>query len=389
MRLIQISAMSGPTMDEPESGEELEQHIPEISDEHDDSEARELTLEERIEKLKKRRWNVFMMLGLAIIMFTFALLPMPSPAPWEDEESLTDSVSPGQLNKQLAYIWGFPIQGEDFTDVTTIIDIELTNPPHEAAHLDVYLMEGHCDDLAARAEDYLNARNGDDADWTQHHERISSKPGSYEVEFAIDPGSYCLTMEYVDNNDAVISANEASINANAYFYSNSVIAGALGFFCLIMSAFAFIGAQKDGKVVKQIQEPDAEMTPEQKVLSETSIARITAGPAGPPGSPSASGPTGPPQDVSGPTGPPQDVSGPTGPPQVVAEETEIPLSVAEPSPVPNVEETSASEPTVASEEFHPAEGGYFFRVLPDGSYDQTPWFQDEEGNYHPYTGPAE
>ena len=385
-------------MDEPESGEEIVQPVPEIVDEHDESVEEELTLEQRIAKLKKRRWNVFMMLGLAIIMFIFALLPMPSPAPWDDEDSLTDSLTNGQINKQLAYIWGFPIQGEDFTDVTTKIDIELTNPPLEAAHLDVYLMEGHCEDTSLRAEDYADARNGVDADWTQHHERIASKPGTYEVEFAIDPGSYCLTMEYVDSNNASIFASEPSIKANAYFYSNSVIAGGLGFFCLIMSAFAFIGAQKEGKAVKHLQEPDSGMTPEQKVLSETSMARITAGPAGPPGSPGvsgpsgpppdAAGPSGPPPDAAGPSGPPSDVAGPSGPPQSVVEESGSPLNVAEPS-VSGVEESSVTEEPAANEEFHPAEGGYFFRVLPDGTYDQTAWFQDEEGNYHPYTGPAE
>jgi len=355
IRALQINAVSGVDMDEAEPVEQEVEAIPPVVDEHDESIAEELTLEQRLERLKKRRWNVFMMLGLAVIMFTFALLPMPSPAPWEDNDALTDSVSPGSLNKQLAYIWGFPIQGEDFTDVTTVIDIELTDPPHQATHLDVYIMEGHCDDLAFRGADYLKARGGDNADWTQHHKRIEADPGTYEVEFAIDPGSYCLTMEYVDSTNGTVLADSPSIKANAYFYSNSVIAGGLGLFCLLMSAFAFIGAQKDGKLVKSMQEPDSEMTPEQKVLSETSMARISAGPAGPPGAPNAEGPSGPPPSAAGPSGPP-----------------------------PSVEESETIEDI-----FHPAEDGYFFKVLPDGTYDQTPWFQDESGNYHPYTGPAE
>jgi hypothetical protein len=41
---------------------------------------------------------------------------------------------------------------------------------------------------------------------------------------------------------------------------------------------------------------------------------------------------------------------------------------------------------VASDEptFEPADNGYFFRKMPDGSYDQTVYVQAEDGSYVPY-----
>ena len=87
----------------------------------------------------------------------------------------------------------------------------------------------------------------------------------------------------------------------------------------------------------------------------------SAGPTGPPSGPTGppSGPTGPP---SGPTGPP---TGPTGPPTSSAEVAEEP-------------------PQVHSEDVYEANGdGWYFRKLPDGSYDQTVYML-HEGQYIPY-----
>jgi len=36
--------------------------------------------------------------------------------------------------------------------------------------------------------------------------------------------------------------------------------------------------------------------------------------------------------------------------------------------------------------FEPAENGYFFRKMPDGTYDQTVYVQAEDGSYVPYQG---
>ena len=52
-------------------------------DEDQDEILEELSLEERKERLKKARWNVFMYLGVAAILFGFALFPMPFSAEYD------------------------------------------------------------------------------------------------------------------------------------------------------------------------------------------------------------------------------------------------------------------------------------------------------------------
>ncbi|MBT5285240.1 MAG: hypothetical protein HOL29_04660, partial [Euryarchaeota archaeon] len=92
--------------------------------------------------------------------------------------------------------------------------------------------------------------------------------------------------------------------------------------------------------------------------STESKVLAAAGPTGPPGA----GPTGPPG--AGPSGPPG--AGPTSPP----------------SSEPNVD--SASDTGSMEGQFIPAENGFFFKQMPDGSYEQTVYVQNEDGTYHPH-----
>ena len=129
---------------------------------------------------------------------------------------------------------------------------------------------------------------------------------------------------------------------------------------LLMSGFAFIGAQKHGKHVKSLVEPKKEPSIEDSVLAQTSAARIAAGPSGPP-----TGPTGPP--APGPTGPPS--PGPTGPP--TQEETPV-------AP------TSQSVPEPVAEDIYEDQGdGWYFRKFPDGTYDQKVYVI-KDGFYVPH-----
>ena len=136
--------------------------------------------------------------------------------------------------------------------------------------------------------------------------------------------------------------------------------------CLSLSGFAFVGAQKHGTALRKILEGENETT-ESKVLSEASKARIAAGPGGAP----PAGPTGPPG------APPAEQTGPTGPPGA-------PPAEAAPAEAPSAEPAAA--PAADEGTFEPAENGYFFRKLPDGSYDQTVYVQNAEGAYVPHQG---
>ena len=52
-------------------------------DEDQDEAMEEMSLEERQASLKKARWNVFLYLGVATLLFLFALFPMPFSADYD------------------------------------------------------------------------------------------------------------------------------------------------------------------------------------------------------------------------------------------------------------------------------------------------------------------
>ena len=127
--------------------------------------------------------------------------------------------------------------------------------------------------------------------------------GTYDFEFNIDPGQYCLIAEYIDGNGDKITSSGSALNVEGKLYPNQFFGGILGLLCLSLSGFAFVGAQKHGTALRKILEGENETT-ESKVLSEASKARIAAGPGGAP----PAGPTGPPG------APPAEQTGPAGPP---------------------------------------------------------------------------
>ena len=162
-------------------------------------------------------------------------------------------------------------------------------------------------------------------------------------EFDVDGGGQCLFAEYVDNNDRGNTLS-GGMEIDGSMWPNQIWAGIFALLFLSLSGFAFIGAQRHGEGVKALTEPNKK-TAEDEVLE-------------------SSGPTGPPPSAAGPSGPPP-AAGPSGPPPA-----------AEPKPVAEV---GAAEPV-----FEPAENGYFFRKMPDGTYDQTVYVQAEDGSYVPY-----
>ena len=78
-------------------------------DEDQDEAIQEMSLAEREESLKKSRWNVFLYLGVAALLFLFALFPMPFSA---DYDGFSNSAE-----KDIGLVWGLPLDGEDMFDV--------------------------------------------------------------------------------------------------------------------------------------------------------------------------------------------------------------------------------------------------------------------------------
>jgi len=329
-----------------------------VVDEDQDEILEEMSLDERKERLKKARWNVFLYLGIAVILFGFALFPMPFSADYEPFSSSAE--------KDVGYVWGLPLDGPDLFDVPMRLTVTAEDPPAVAGlAISVFVIqEPDCTDVQTMSEKVEEAKGGDAHD---HQHAVSDADvqvgGEYEFEFNIDPGQYCVVVEYVKADGTKISDSAADLSVEGKLYPNQLIGGVLGFVCLGLSTFAFIGAQRHGQALRTILESDGETT-ETKVLSAASAARIAAGPAG-----------GPPQ--GGPSGPPSnaDVDStadhPAGPPQEQSADAPEAAPVAAPS---------EGDQAV----FEPAENGYFFRKMPDGTYDQTVYVQDAEGTFVPY-----
>ena len=326
-------------------------------DEDQDELMEEMSIDERKERLKKARWNVFLYLGVAAILFGFALFPMPFSAEYDDFSKSAE--------KDIGLVWGVPVEGEDLFDVPMRLTVTADNPPAQSAiNIAVYVIQqDDCTDFTL-SEKMQEAKGGDSHEY-QYQEATSRvlADGTYDFEFNIDPGQYCLIAEYIDGNGDKITTSGHSMSVEGKLYPNQFFGGVLGLLCLGLSAFAFIGAQKHGAVLRKILEGENETT-ESKVLSEASKARIAAGPGGAP-------PTGP----SGPPGAPSDEeTGPSGPPG------------APPAEAPAADAPEATAPATDEGTYEPAENGYFFRKMPDGSYDQTVYVQNDDGSYVPHEG---
>jgi len=323
--------------------------------------AKELTIEERQDALKKARWNVFMYLGLAALLFGFALYPFMSMSMDVDEGI-------GSTDKTIT-VWGLPVAGEDFTDIPVEIDISVQSLPTDVNSIEVYIIENSkgCESTDGSIGEARTLLQSGESEFPNSYYIIENPVESetYTVEMSVDPGIYCIQV-VVDSSGGGFSG--INVKADVALYPTQLPLALFAIVCLFMSGFAFIGAQKHGKYVKDLVEPKKEISIEDSVMAETSSARIAAGPSGPPTGPTGppTGPTGPP---AGPTGPP---TGPTGPP--VQQANTIPTDVP-------------AEPAPPVEDVYEDQGdGWYFRKFPDGSYDQQVYVI-KDGFYVPYEEP--
>jgi len=336
-----------------------------VIDEDMDEQLEDMSLEGRKAALTKARWNVFMYLGIAAILFGFALFPMPFGANYDN---FTNSAE-----KDVGYIWGLPVPGDDITDVPVTLSVDVINPPAKAGVLlGAYLIQ--TDDCQSNLGEFTPiARNG--SGHTHHYKVTKTTPsagGTYEFEFDVDPANYCMIVQYVNANGDNLGDANSDMNVDGKMWPNQVFAGVLGLCSLFLSAFAFIGAQKYGATVRTMLEGGNETT-ESKVLSEISKDKIAAGPAGAP----PQGPTGGP--TSGPTsGPP---SGPTSAP-TSGPPSGPPAEVVESEPV--VEEVTEVAEAPVDVRYEETDNGYYFKILADGSYDQSVYVKAEDGSYSAY-----
>ena len=341
--------------------DEVEQ---EASSDSDDESVPELTLEDHQEALKKARWNVFMYLGIAALLFAFALYPFMSTSMQVDEGF-------GSADKPIT-VWGLPVPGEDFTDIPVDVEIVVQSLPTDVSSIEIFISENPkgCDDTDGSISETRTLLQNDKADHPNKYHIIEDPVESqtYEVEMSVDPGIYCMQV-VVNAETGGGDFSGINVEANVDIYPTQLPLAIFAVLCLLMSGFAFIGAQKHGKYVKSLIEPKAEPSIEDTVLAQTSAARISAGPSGPP-----TGPSGPP---TGPSGPP--AAGPTNPPE------QAPAAEPAPEPEPAPEAAPEAAPP-AGDVFEDQGDGWFFRKLPDGTYDQQVYVI-KDGLYVPYEDP--
>ena len=376
------------------------------------------SLEERQEKMKRSRWNVLMYLGLATILFSFSLFPMTT----EMEVGYAKDYETG-------YIFGIPVAGADYTDVPVEIVIEVESVPLDAYKIEVFIIQAdYCTKTINGAITDYQDEDGNSLAQLQiatrneqtHQRQLQTiediSPGeTYTLNFDIDSGNYCVQI-ITETNKGL----EVKLDVTYKMYPFQIVGGASALICLLLSIFAFVGAQKHGKEVREAMNPNKRESIEHQVLSQTSGDRISAGPrSGPTSGPNAppSGPSAPPSGPSvppsGPSAPPSGPSAPpsglpsgpplgtpSGPPSgppaegitVEPEPIHAPDPMPESFPEPIAESAPAEEANtpivVESDVYEDQGGGFFFRKLPDGSYDQTVFWCDEDGNYHPYTPDA-
>ena len=395
-----------------------DEHSDEMDAEVDDSPV-ELTLEEKETLLKKSRWNVFLSLGLAIIMFILSLVPISTGL-------VVDSYSKDYDTGQL---YGIPISGADFTDIPTDVVLTIEQLPVSTKTIDVFLIEAESCVIESNGimQEYTDKdgntlsdirleviENGPRHQW-QHAVIDAPVIGQeYVLSFEVDPGMYCMQII----TDAEFKTpNSVNVDVQFKFYPFQIIAGVIAIISLGLSIFAFIGAQKHGQWVRDAKLPTGKSV-EQEILDQTSQERISAGPSGPPsgpsGPPASSGPSGPPSGPSGPpsgpsgpsgppsgpSGPPSGPSGPAGPPEPSGppassgpagppEPSGPPASsgpAGPPDAAPNDQAETAEQPPWATDGsvFEPQGDGYYFRKMTDGSYDQTVYYVGSDGEYVPY-----
>ena len=318
------------------------------------------------ESLKKSRWNVFMFLGLAFLMFGFALFPMPMDADFEY----------GTAEKDLGFVWGPSLAGEDFMDVPYEVSVKVNRLPATTGNitLQVFVVQiDDCTDPEVASDAEARAENGNEHGYQYKFVESPVEGRTYAFDFDLDMGQYCLSVKAVGQDGTIVDPSRTNLVVTGKLWPNQVIAGIPGVVFLGLSTFAFVGAQKIGNKVKSLLE-DKKVTEEQMVLEEARRQKIVAGPGGPPKP--VAGPAGPPMAVAGPSGAPPNQT-PSGPSNV-AVDNQSTRSGPPPAVVP---EPSTNDDGSTYED---AGNGYYYRRLANGGYEQQIYVQDASGQYVPY-----
>jgi hypothetical protein len=253
-------------------------------------------------------------------------------------------------------------------------------PVTENITLQVFALQmDDCTDIEGASNAEVDALSGEKHKYQYEFIDSPVEGATYVFDFDLDFGQYCFYVKVIGKGGTVVDTSNTDIDVTGRLWPNQVIAGLPGVIFLIISIYAFVGAQKVGKKVRTMLEDD-NLTQEQIVLEDARKGKIAAGPSGPPKP--VAGPGGPPKSVAGPSVPP---SGSKGPANVAATTTESTKSGPPPAQS-TVEQPTVAESTSALDGsiFEDAGNGYFYRKMPSGGYEQQIYIKNSEGQYVPY-----
>ena len=195
--LIQLPGiMSDAELDSTEAdyeGSEAEDSV----NEEDDETPQVETLVTLRESLKKSRWNVFMFLGLAFLMFGFALFPMPMDADFEY----------GTAEKDLGFVWGPSLAGEDFMDVPYEVSVKVNQLPATTGNitLQVFVVQiDDCTDPEVASDAEARAQAGNEHGYQYGFVESPVEGKTYTFDFDLDMGQYCLNVKAVGQDLSLI-----------------------------------------------------------------------------------------------------------------------------------------------------------------------------------------
>ena len=220
---------------------------------------RDIVLERDRLRKKRRdaRTNVILSIGLSILMFGLAFVPMSSPTPWEDiilDADAIDGVRPifkaegtrhqdnGTIYGNLPMIIGWPVEGDDFTDVEVRFTIDIsTVSSKKDFRLGLYPTDtdGGC-------------HNHHRADIDYRYRNATSGPA--EILFFIDPGSWCFIAEHTSHlhsNDK----GEARLSLTIDTWPMRNITPPIGLLFMLLAMLSIRGARKQDTALKALDIP--------------------------------------------------------------------------------------------------------------------------------------
>ena len=246
----------------------------------EDARARRKGREGRLEELEKKRnsarINVYLFLALTVILAVFSFFPGPIHGDVSDnpqaqmspneaeawvrdggDSDYRDKIWDGSTNASSAHMNIYippPLPDMGSTSAVRVDVTFISYRNSGSTHFKTGMFDGDCDQPHGAQEELH------EDSWHLSEEDLG--PGE-SVEFTLytQPGQKCILVEWVEpiENPGTL----ATMDVEVAVYWPRMFTVPVGLITFLMAGFAFIGAQKTGKVYKELKYPEGR--PEKKV----------------------------------------------------------------------------------------------------------------------------